>query len=666
MTGMRLRAIWILLLVTGLFLAPGQSLAQEPAEARPVIDGKRVALVIGNSNYLEDPKWKRLSNAALDAETIAHQLRNPVGGDGQFEVLLLVDADNETMRAGIERFATLAKEADVALVYFSGHGFMFNLKNYIVPIDAPQAISERTIDRFYIDMADVIAAGQSKGISLFFLDACRTTDALRDTGEDNQVTKFGTIKARGSAVFYSTSDREPAYDAVPPGTQRSPFARAVLRSLQRPGLEFSVFSKDVTAAVYRETTGLTPEQYPFLGSQMFQDFYFVPPKLAAYTNANGQRPVRPVTDEPQPTTRVEESPRSTSTPSQTPPDHEQGVGATDVIRTEEGYAKCLRGELVIDGAQIPAENCRYLASEIEPEPAAGPMVAYSPSILITLPSMTPLDIAAELFDRTDDELMVLDILEDYSPERLHALSDQGDPVAAYILGQMYFDGIGVLRNRTIAGEQFEKSAAKRHPAGQYGLGRFLERMIFEYNEAVEGGGRITDLYRASFAQGFGKAGVRLADLYAEGHIALPDDNPDENIDIWKTMAARGHAGSRYELMVRGIDADAQFAALTADARSANGDAALWLCRYDDQRQALRERFDHCVYAASRGHEMAVIAMATDLYSQGDLNLSRSDLAYWARLAIGSPLLPDQWLPCIEAIADTGQITAACDLGGKGP
>lgn len=664
MAEMATRTIWVLLLVAGLVLAPASALAQE--QERPIIDGKRVALVIGNSNYIEDPMWKRLSNAALDAETIAHQLRNPVGGDGSFDVLLLVDADNETMRAGIERFAALAKEADVALVYFSGHGFMFNLKNYIVPIDAPQAISERTIDRSYIDMADVIAAGQSKGISLFFLDACRTTDALKNTGEDNQATKFGTIKARGSAVFYSTSDREPAYDAVPPGTQRSPFARAVLRSLQRPGLEFSVFSKDVTAAVYRETTGLNPSQYPYLGSQMFQDFYFLPPSLPQYTSANGTASVQPAPTEARPPDRIEEPRHSAPASPRAPPVDAQGSEAIDVIFTEEGFAKCMRGDLVIDGVRMSPQTCRDFVSDTEPEPAAGPMVAYSPSILIALPAMTPLDIAAELIDRTDDELLILDILEDYSPERLHALSDQGDPVAAYILGQMYFDGVGVFRNLHTAGEQFEKSAASGHPAGQYGLGRFLERMIFEYNEPVEDGGRITDLYRASFAQGFGKAGVRLADLYADGRVALPDDNPDENIDIWKTMAARGHAGSRYELMVREIDADAQFASLAADARGANGEAALWLCRYDDQRQALRERFDHCVYAASRGHEMAVIAMATDLYSQGDLNLSRSDLAYWARLAIGSPLLPDQWLPCIEAIADTGQITAACDLSGKGP
>ena len=327
----------------------------------------------------------------------------------------------------------------------------------------------------------------------------------------------------------------------------------------------------------------------------------------------------------------------------------------------------MRGELVVDRVAVERSACgRLFSLEDDAAPQAANVMVSGPAILIGLPTLTPLDIAAELIDRSDDELLILDILDDYSPARLLALSDQGDPVAAYILGQMYFDGIGVVRDFKAAGEQFEKAAASGHPAGQYGLGRYLERMIFEYNEPVEDGGRITDLYRASFAQGFGKAGVRLANLYAEGLIALPDDNRAENIEIWKTMAERGHAGSRFELVVRNIDADTQFAALKGDAQNDNGEAALWLCRVDDNRQALRERFDHCVFAASRGHEMAVVTMATDLYSRKGLDLSPTDLAYWSRLALGSPLLPDQWLPCVEAIADTGQITDACDLSGKGP
>src|SRR4051794_24478984 len=77
-------------------------------------DGK-VALVIGNSSY---QNVGRLANPANDATAIAAVLKN-----ANFDVVdLRRDLSVVEMRKTLREFANKARDADVAVIYYAGHG----------------------------------------------------------------------------------------------------------------------------------------------------------------------------------------------------------------------------------------------------------------------------------------------------------------------------------------------------------------------------------------------------------------------------------------------------------------------------------------------------------------------------------------------------------------
>src|SRR3569833_23934 len=79
------------------------------AAMSPALAEKRVALVIGNSEYLDVPA---LENPRNDAEDVAGALKR-LG----FETTLSLDADRDAMQAAIDEFSTRVEGADVALFY---------------------------------------------------------------------------------------------------------------------------------------------------------------------------------------------------------------------------------------------------------------------------------------------------------------------------------------------------------------------------------------------------------------------------------------------------------------------------------------------------------------------------------------------------------------------
>ncbi|HZY68850.1 MAG TPA: caspase family protein, partial [Devosia sp.] len=89
---------------------------------------KGVALVIGESKY---ETLGELVNPNQDARDIDDLL-----GDLGFDVERVLNADAEELRESIEEFIEDAEDADVALVYYSGHGIEVGGQNYMVPVDA--------------------------------------------------------------------------------------------------------------------------------------------------------------------------------------------------------------------------------------------------------------------------------------------------------------------------------------------------------------------------------------------------------------------------------------------------------------------------------------------------------------------------------------------------
>ena len=93
---------------------------------------KRVALVIGNASYQNVPP---LSNPAKDANAIA-QLFRSAGFD---VVQARNDLGNLELKRAVREFTEASRQADVAVMYFAGHGIEIGGMNYLLPVDAKLA-----------------------------------------------------------------------------------------------------------------------------------------------------------------------------------------------------------------------------------------------------------------------------------------------------------------------------------------------------------------------------------------------------------------------------------------------------------------------------------------------------------------------------------------------
>jgi hypothetical protein len=143
----------LLLLVAALVLAPAAAWAD-----------RRVALVIGIGAYRT---LSPLANPVPDAEAIAGALR----GQG-YEVSEHYDLTRGDLLNALEDFQRAAEGADVALVYYAGHGMEVGGENILAPVDTEVTCEPRAARRS-VEVEELFEAlGRAKN-QVVLLDACR-------------------------------------------------------------------------------------------------------------------------------------------------------------------------------------------------------------------------------------------------------------------------------------------------------------------------------------------------------------------------------------------------------------------------------------------------------------------------------------------------------------
>lgn len=238
------------------------------ALAVPVLAEDRIALVIGNADY---GRIGALANAANDAALISDSFRAT-----GFEVTTLTDLTEDEMGEALDEFTAAARTADVAALYFAGHGIQYERMNYLMPVDARLA-SAAAIAREGIALDRIMHALTPVPVSLIFLDACRNNPFAEQLIARASAEGRNANVTRGLAVVRAQGDQLVAFATLPDtvasdGTQgHSPFARALSRHIPSRGVEVSVMMKRVTAYVMAETDG---GQRPQQLSQMQREFYF--------------------------------------------------------------------------------------------------------------------------------------------------------------------------------------------------------------------------------------------------------------------------------------------------------------------------------------------------------------------------------------------------------
>ena len=232
-------------------------------DARPE---RRVALVVGNSAYKTAP----LSNPGNDAADMAAALQN-VG----FQVTTLRDASLRQMREATRRFEESVVNADVALIFFAGHGIEAKGRNFMVPVDAEIAreyeLEDQAFDAgLWLSMLEGARGQNAQRVNIVILDACRD-DPLTRRWRSSASRGLGRMDApSGTVLVYSTSPGKVAADG-PKGQRNSPFTKSLLRAMQQPNQPIEQVLKDVRRQVLLETNG---DQVPWENSSLVGDFVF--------------------------------------------------------------------------------------------------------------------------------------------------------------------------------------------------------------------------------------------------------------------------------------------------------------------------------------------------------------------------------------------------------
>ena len=195
--GMRMlkRLVPLVAAIGGFFLA--MMLATDAARAE-----KRVALVVGNSSYQTVPQ---LPNPSRDATSVAKMFR-----DAGFDTVdTQIDVGNLEFKRAIRKFETIADQADIAVVYYAGHGLEIGGINYLIPVDARLA-SDRDAEDEAIPLERLVSSADgAKRLRLIILDACRDNPFVRAMRRERKTASRAVIggSRQGRADQHRHPDR---------------------------------------------------------------------------------------------------------------------------------------------------------------------------------------------------------------------------------------------------------------------------------------------------------------------------------------------------------------------------------------------------------------------------------------------------------------------------
>lgn len=231
---------------------------------------KRVALVIGNSSYEHATP---LPNPRNDAEEISRKLKK-LG----FDVVEGFDLDWQGFGKTLRTFETKVKEADVALLFYAGHGLQVDGQNYLVPVDA-QLEGETDLQFSVVELSKILPKMNRARVKLVMLDACRDNPLARSLYRNLEATRAlegsqiprGLAHVRSAAGTLIAFATEPGDIALDGSGRHSPFSEALLSEIETPGLDVEVLMRRVRNKV-REITKL--RQTPWSHSSLTDEFFF--------------------------------------------------------------------------------------------------------------------------------------------------------------------------------------------------------------------------------------------------------------------------------------------------------------------------------------------------------------------------------------------------------
>jgi formylglycine-generating enzyme required for sulfatase activity len=241
---------------------------------QPAFAEKRIALVMGDSAYERVP---RLSNPVNDATAMSEMFKRA----GFDMVLLKLDLKAIEMRRALRDFSDEARDADIAIIYFAGHGIEIQGGNYLIPVDA---VLERDIDAddeaVSLDRLLTIVE-PARQLRLIILDACRDNPfvktmkrAVASRSVDRGLAKVEPMSPNTLIAFAAKAGST----AADGDTRNSPFTTALVKYLPTPGLDLRLAFGYVRDDVLKVTHN---RQEPFIYGSLGGNDVALVPKPAA-------------------------------------------------------------------------------------------------------------------------------------------------------------------------------------------------------------------------------------------------------------------------------------------------------------------------------------------------------------------------------------------------
>ncbi len=243
--------------------------------AESVYKQKRVALILENWDYQNVSK---ITGAQVDADALESALK----GLNFLSLRRESNLDLGQMYKALFKFKADARSADVAFLYYTGHGVEMGGVNYLLPIDIDLQEADAAA---YLGVPSDFAVGAvagAKRVGFLMLDACRDDpfmSSLKIPG-DKKVYDHGLAPLSGSAtnnilVQYATA----VGDVVVEGPSGGVYARTFAKEVKAPGVSLSKIVENTTDGVIKETNQ-NQRPYVFGSVQDLSTFYLIPPKAA--------------------------------------------------------------------------------------------------------------------------------------------------------------------------------------------------------------------------------------------------------------------------------------------------------------------------------------------------------------------------------------------------
>jgi hypothetical protein len=249
------------------------------------VTGRKVALIIANGAYANT---SALANPANDAKLIAASAKRA----GFETVTLATNLSLAQFQRALRDFREKATGAQVAMVYYAGHGIEGEGKNWLIPVDA--ALNSN-LDLPYeaIDLDRVLESISGAQVRMIVLDACRNNPFGRSWRSTTRAVTRGLsgVEVDDVLVIYAAAPGQTASDG---DGANSPFATSLAKRLTQPDLPLQLLGGTVRDDVLAATSG---SQRPFVSASITGTPVYLVPRSAAPVPVKGQAQVVTSIDE---------------------------------------------------------------------------------------------------------------------------------------------------------------------------------------------------------------------------------------------------------------------------------------------------------------------------------------------------------------------------------